>query len=157
MKQLIVDAQLLVLTLVGLLDRNLIGKHKRTQQYTTDDYELVKAILEDHDEVVVTPNILTEVSNLIRLIGDPHKTQLTSLLGTWIGGAETIEEFVSSSQAIARPQFPRLGLTDVGILETVARNIPLLTEDLDLYLAASEEFPDRATNFNHLRTHLNES
>lgn len=154
MKRLIIDAQLLVLVLVGLLDTKLIGKHKRTKVYALEDYEILKAVLESHDEVVVTPNVLTEASNLIRLIGDPQKTQLTILLRAWIDGDESEEHYIESSRAAARDEFPRLGLTDGTILELMQDELELLTADLDLYLSASAAHPARTTNFNHLRSHL---
>ena len=47
--------------------------------------------------------------------------------------------------------FVRLGLTDAALLEIVTAGSPLVTVDLDLYLAALERNPDAVLNFTHLR------
>ena len=40
-----IDANLLALILIGSVDRKLISKHKRTRQFTSDQYDyLVKVI-----------------------------------------------------------------------------------------------------------------
>ena len=43
----------------------------------------------------------------------------------------------------------RLGLTDAAILEAVTAETPLVTVDLDLYLAAWKKGPGLAVNFTH--------
>ena len=42
------------------------------------------------------------------------------------------------------------GLTDAALLEVVSDATPLVTVDLDLYLAASRRAPNAALNFRHL-------
>jgi len=71
---------------------------------------------------------------------------------------ETLRGMVQAYQEHYRPSldlaenqhFIRLGLTDAGILELVSKDNPLLTTDVDLYLAALGN-GERAFNFNHLR------
>ena len=47
--------------------------------------------------------------------------------------------------------FKRLGLTDAVLLEVVSAETPLLTVDLDLYVAALAKAPNAAFNFRHLQ------
>ncbi len=61
-----VDANLLVLLIVGNVNYGHIPKHKRTKAYTVDDYHKLCSILGKVGQIFVTPNILTEVSNLLR-------------------------------------------------------------------------------------------
>jgi hypothetical protein len=151
MRQLILDANLMVLLIVGLKDRALIARHKRTQEFCDEDFELLQSVIGNFDRIVVTPNILTECSNPLRQIGDPACTELTAILKTLVEGDDLDERYLSSREAVRVVDFPRLGLTDAGVLEVVSRDLPLLTIDLDLYLAASRKDAEAATNFNHLR------
>ena len=149
-RQLILDANLLVLLIVGLKDVSLIARHKRTREFSVDDFATLQRSLEGFDRIVLTPNILTECSNLLRQIGEPACSELTTMLKTLIENSD--ERYLPSQKAARAPEFPRLGLTDAGLLQTVSRELPLLTVDLDLYVAASKKGPEVATNFNHLRS-----
>src|SRR4051794_36477064 len=99
-------------------------------------------------EVIVTPNTLTEASNLLRQIAEPARTQIAAAFRDLVHAAN--ECYVESAQAVDRSEFPRLGLTDAGILTKIRRPQVLLTADLDLYLAALRR-GETAVNFNHLR------
>ena len=80
MRQIILDSNLLVLLIVGLTDPKLIYKHKRTKSYEKEDFELLVNILSNYDQVVVTPHILTETSNLVSQIGEPTMSLLRKTL-----------------------------------------------------------------------------
>ena len=58
---------------------------------------------------------------------------------------------VSSTDASSNSMFHRLGLADAVLLEVITAETPLITVDLDLYLAALEKGQDAAVNFTHLR------
>jgi hypothetical protein len=148
-RQLILDANLLVLLVVGARDRTLIARHKRTAGFTSEDYDLLLDCVEGFDRILVTPNILTEASNLLRQTGEPLSSKLTSDLGALVHGLE--EEYVASVVAVEQGDYVRLGLTDSGLIECARDDVPLLTTDLDLYLAVIQKHPEAATNFNHLR------
>ena len=62
---LLIDSNLLLLLFVGLRDRDRIQKFKRTAQFTIRDFERLAAFIRRFKEVVTTPSILTEVSNLL--------------------------------------------------------------------------------------------
>lgn len=150
-RRLLLDTNLLVLLIVGSHDRSLVSRHKRTVQYTTEDFDLLLELVGGYDELLVTPNILTETSNLLRQIRAPLDSQLTEVLGTWINQPIMRENYVASANASGVEEFPRLGLTDAGILELLSGPVPFLTDDLDLYVAVSTKHPNLVANFNHLR------
>ena len=139
----LIDANLLVLLVVGAVDPRLIQRNKRTRNFTPDDYELLLDLI-GNKRVLVTPNTLTEASNLLT----PHP-QFAAKLRRLIEGST--EETISSADAVESPTFPRLGLTDAVLLEIASSTRPLITVDLDLYLAAQARGHDRAINFTHLR------
>ena len=109
---------------------------------------MLKNILSNYDQVVVTPHILTEASNLVSQIGGPVMSLLRKKLLALLEGLK--EEFQPSATIGKHASFLRLGLTDCAILKIMKSEIPLLTVDLDLYLMGLKE-NEKTINFNHLR------
>lgn len=145
-----IDANLLVLLVVGSVGRDLISKHKRLRRaYTAEDYELLVDLLSRVNRVFVMPNTLTEASNLLAHHAEPERSQLFDKLRTLIH--ESQEICVASKDASDNSAFRRLGLTDAALLEVVTTESPLLTVDLSLYLAALKKGEGAAVNFTHLR------
>ena len=143
-----VDANLLVLLVVGSLNRDLIGKHRRLRAYSAEDYEILIDLLRPA-RVLVTPNTLTETSNLLAQHPEPERSRFFKRLQFVI--RESKEVVVASVVASANSAFGRLGLTDAALLEAVTPDTPLVTVDLDLYLAACKRGEKFALNFTHLR------
>ena len=143
-----IDANLLTLLVVGGVDPELIAKHRRLRDYTAGDYEILLVILEEVERVFVTPNTLTEASNLLRQHGEPERTRLMHGLAYLIDESEEI--VIASSRASANPHFTGLGLADTVLLESVSAQTPLVTADLALYLAALAQDENAAFNFREL-------
>ena len=66
-KGVLINANLLVLYLVGSTNKNRIPTFKRTQVYTIEDFELLQGLIAYLGDVITTPHVLTEVSNLANL------------------------------------------------------------------------------------------
>jgi predicted nucleic acid-binding protein len=146
-KSVVLDANLLVLLVAGYTDKNLIERHKNLSAYDTDGFELLVETLAGYSHIVVTPNALTEASNLLRQIGEPDRSRVTLMLGHLILAHE--ERYIVSKDAVAEKTFGRLGLTDAALLVVAREYDALLSADNDLYLAASTEGIE-ALNFAHL-------
>lgn len=127
----------------------MISKHRRVRTFDIEDYYLLCQELDRYRRVLVTPNTLTEASNLLSQHRDPEKSRLLRVLKRLIQNTE--EVVVASAQASHHPSFERLGLTDAGLLEIISPEAPLLTVDLDLYVEALKSGPYSALNFNHMR------
>jgi len=147
-RDLVIDANLLLLFVVGFVNRELISRHKRLKAFSTDDFDLLCEVLSSSQNVVVTPNTLTETSNLLGQIDEPAHSQLFNGFRSLIGSSQ--EEHVSSQVAAEAKEFIRLGLTDAALLELTDSSRSLLTTDLELYLATLNRGAS-AVNFNHLR------
>lgn len=143
------DANLLLLLVVGTTDQALVPRHPRLQVFDADDYERLVDLLGNFHQVLVTPNTLTETSNLLGQHGEPQRSRFFDTLRSLIEINKEI--VVTSRQASANPSFNRLGLTDSALLEVVTPETPLLTVDLDLYVAALAKAPNAAVNFTHLQ------
>lgn len=143
------DTNLLVLLVVGSEDRVLIEKHRRLEHYSAEDFDILVDLLEGVDQVFVTPNTLTETSNLVRQHGEPERSRLMARLHYLIQESEEIA--VASATASSNNDFARLGLTDAALLEAASADTPVLTVDLELYLTAIETGEERAVNFTQYR------
>ena len=144
-----VDSNLLVLLIVGNVGRHLIQRHRRLQAFTVEDYDALNDLLTTVDQVFVTPNTLTETSNLLAQHREPDRSRFFDMLRHVI---ETSREIVvASTEASSNDAFTRLGLTDAALLQTLSPTTPLVTVDINLYLAAWAQAPDTAVNFAHLR------
>ena len=141
-----IDANLLVLLIVGSVDRGQVGKHRRARHFTLEDYDLLSRTIGVLKRVLVTPNTLTEASNLLESRGDRRFLDMLRLV---VEGSD--EVVVASIEAVRHRAFPRLGLTDAVLLEAVSEERPLLTADLDLYVAALSKGGEAAFNFSHFR------
>lgn len=151
MPTVILDANLLVLLVVGLTAREYIAKHKRLQAYTVADFDLLTRQISGFTKVVVTPNTLTEASNLAAQIREPARSAILETFRRFLQLPTSDEQYIESRKASAEEMFIRLGLTDSVLLDvSSATATVLLTADLDLYLAAKSAGRE-ALNFHHLR------
>lgn len=129
------DANVFLLLVVGLTNPNFIPQHKRTKKFTEADFKTLLLFIEDYDEAVVTPNALTEVSNILDgSMKDPAPALLSQTMQALIG--RTREIYVESQEAAARPEFHRLGLTDAAYLQVAKQDIFILSTDGPLCRAA---------------------
>ena len=140
-----IDTNLLVLLVVGAADRKLVGKHRRTRTFTPEDHDRLLGVIGDR-QVFVTPNTLTEASNLL---ANPRDTRFLDKLRILIEISKEI--VVASADAARNSAFARLGLTDAALLEVVSAERPLITVDLELYRAALARGEEAAFNFTYLK------
>jgi hypothetical protein len=147
-RTLAIDAELLVLLVVGTASRAYLSKHRRLRAYSEADFDLLKDVITSYAEIVVTPNTLTEASNLLGYVNEPIRSQVFAVFKAFIENVE--ETYLESKTVSAQEEFIRLGLTDAALLGTNERGSVLITSDLDLYLAAADKEYE-VLNFNHLR------
>lgn len=127
-----IDSNLLVLLAVGSVDRSQVGRHRRARSFVPEDYARLMAIVAALERVLVTPNTLTEASNLLESRSDPRFLAALRFIV-----AESEEIVVASADATRNDAFLRLGLTDAVLLEAVSKTRPLFTADRNLYHAAA--------------------
>ena len=145
---IVIDTNLLLLFVVGLTSMDYIEKHKRLQVYTRRDFEELSIILSRYQSILLTPNTLTETSNLASYIQEPAKSEIMLVLKYLIEKFD--EEYVHSKEVVKRQEFVRLGLADATLLELSSRGATVVTTDLSLYLAIMDSGKE-AVNFNHIR------
>ncbi|MCX6591407.1 MAG: hypothetical protein NTZ56_07775 [Acidobacteria bacterium] len=125
-RSVIVDANVLLLLVVGRADPDRIARFKRTanQGFSSLHYNVLNALLKESAQIVATPNLLTETSNL--LPSELHD-QLRQLVD------ELIELYVPSRRVTAEDWFDHLGLADASIIDAAANTAStVITVDVAL-------------------------
>lgn len=148
-KGILVDSNLLLLFLIGAVNRDLIQKFKRTKHYLPEDYDTLVKYLSQFSKRVTTPNVLTEVSNLGNSLPDNWKASFQSVLQHAVQILD--ETYMPSNSVVATHECARFGLTDSAITALVKGKYLLLTDDLRLSQYFQKSGGD-AVNFNHIRT-----
>ena len=143
---LVLDANLIVLRVVGLADEKAVPVHKRTRAYSISDFRLLLKVISEYQELAALPNALSEASNLLEFEGDGLPEKVFARFSQFI--STTREIYVPSLNASRRSEFRRLGLTDAATLETAKSDVHILSADVGLYLAASAAGYS-AANFTH--------
>jgi hypothetical protein len=146
-KGVLVDTNLLVLFLVGRVNRRRILNFKRTGDFVIEDYDLLVRLIAWFGKLIATPHVLSQVSDLTDLTGN----ELTAIRELFKVLVEKVEESYDTSRLlVGDPAFKRLGLTDATIATVCSRGVLVLTADAELHVALQERAID-ALNFNHIR------
>lgn len=148
--RLALDANILLLLAYGTVNKDSLGKKRRVKEYMPDDYEILCKVASRFQQIVVTPNVVTECSDLF---SDNDDYREKEWLKAFLGSNESlrIEQYVPSKDAASLEQYRYLGIADCSLLSLIDDNTVLLTTDSKLYLAAAMLNP-RCMNFNHLRS-----
>lgn len=145
-----VDSNLLLLLIVGLFRRHLVPQFKRTRSYTVEDFDLLRYLLLEYRELIVSASVLTEVSNLVSHLAPPAREHVRQLARQLLEDGALKEDQLLTREVMRDQSYPRLGLTDAGLATLAARGVDVLTDDLDLYVHVVRQGWS-ARNFNHYR------
>ena len=151
-KGILIDANLLLLYLVGTYDISWVGdgRYNKLAKYTIEDYRILDRLKTLFHVTVTTPNVLTEVSNLVGDLPEAIKIACLSEFCSVLDGFEELH--VSSFNAARQAGFPLLGLTD-AILTQLSIKYLVVSDDSRL-IARLNSAGLEGLNFNHLRQYL---
>lgn len=145
----LLDTNLLTVLLVGQLGKGYIEKNKKTRNYSSDDFDLLVELLGNFKDIITTPHILAETTNLIDWVQGEHREILFAYLTNFIQTKQEI--YMPAKDIVSSLAFISLGLTDAGLIElNKNKEVVLITTDLSLY-AFSIGQGLKAINFNHIR------
>ena len=113
LKGVLVDTNLFVLFLVGTVNPQRILNFKRTQDFTPDDFHLLTKLIDYFGKLIVTPHVLSQVSDL----ADLHGRELLMIRRLFKLVVETLveESYEPARKLVSDPLFERLGLADAAI------------------------------------------
>lgn len=127
---ILIDSNALILLILGLINQDLIAKHKTTSIYTKKDFEDLLIVIKDLNNLVVLPNIWTEVDNLLNRLSGNYKWPYIEKLKALVSQAS--EQYLESELGINSDYFISVGLTDSLILELGKKCDLLITADSSL-------------------------
>jgi hypothetical protein len=140
------DTNLLLPLWIGSYQRALLTKFKRTRKYS-QSYDLLAALIKPVSRLLITPHVVTEVSNLAGQLGEGLCQSFRQQVARII--PQCCEHSVASAKLVSDSLFPRLGLTDVALTELAGQNVLVLTDDLPLYLELMKQ-KHPVINFTHV-------
>ncbi|MBA4114927.1 MAG: hypothetical protein H0X71_00460 [Rubrobacter sp.] len=147
----LVDTNLLLLYFIGRYDQGLIERWGRTNdRFVSVDYDTLLLLLERFDTLVVTPHVLTEVSNLLGYLNEPARSECRELFGQTIRSLMD-EKRTSGDDLSEHRAFLPFGIADASVADAAAGSYLVLTDDLDLYGYLENEGVG-VLNFNEIRS-----
>ncbi|WP_397447760.1 hypothetical protein [Polaribacter sp. R77954] len=126
----LIDTNALIVLIIGLIDPRLINKHKRTSIYEEEDFEDLISFVGDFNELVVLPNVWTEVDNLLNNFKGNRKTEYIEQITSTI--KLTTEKILETKIATESETFYDLGITDSLLFEYSKKCELLITSDSSL-------------------------
>jgi hypothetical protein len=105
MTRIFIDANALTLYVLGTVNRRYIGNHRRLRIYDDEDFEILSIYIAQSKEVLITPNIWTEVDNLCHdsILGEDksvYVTMMQQIHKEWI--PELVEKYILKSDSPMR-------------------------------------------------------
>jgi hypothetical protein len=151
---ILLDTNVLLLFLFATHMPTLIGT-SRLAKYGERDGKLLVNYIRQFNQILTTPHVLAETSNLARqIVRGKWRSELSSNLYPLfcLTHPNSFEQCVVDGQNIDIDidLFGKLGFTDSGLVTLAQTERLLLTDDLDLYIAATTSGGD-AIQFTHMR------
>ena len=144
-KEIVIDSCLLLLLVVGSIDRSGISSRKGLKQFSADHFDFLLLMILQAPRLVILSHVVAETHSLIGRCYD--RARLIGFLGQLV--CDNIDSRRNSCWASRQPEFLYLGFTDVLLIQAADRqNRVLLTIDFGLYTASRNRGID-AINFNH--------
>ncbi|OGF58921.1 MAG: hypothetical protein A2Y62_04520 [Candidatus Fischerbacteria bacterium RBG_13_37_8] len=124
MNSIILDTNVFLLFIMGLLNPEKISSHKRTSIFTVNHFTYLEAVIRNYKNILICPNIITEIDNLLQnsFTGDD---KFRYLIITKEIFTKSIEKYYESKIVITDWEYERLGITDAVILR-MAKEADLL-------------------------------
>jgi hypothetical protein len=138
MRDVIIDTNIFILFLAGQINENKIGRYTRNSLYTKEDYYYLLNILADYDRIIASPNIFTEVDNILNRINGEDKYKYLVLVKTIY--KQTIEKYIKTETVAQNWFFDTLGITDASIL--------MMAKECELLISGDSVLCDYAKSLN---------
>lgn len=147
-KLVTLDCNIFLLLVIGSIDKVHISKFKRTETFTEEDFDTLILLIKN-SQVMITPNVVTEASNLLEsYYENKEKIGLQFLQNICQSIPETYE---NSKNLTNNETFLKFGLSDSSIANLCKVGAIAITIDLPLYgYLSSQNY--KTINFNHIRS-----
>jgi predicted nucleic acid-binding protein len=124
-------------------------------KYEIEDFQRISNFVSKFKKIIITPHILTELSNLSFNITEP---KLSSYLQKFVRVLKNFhEESLDKNTILKLDLFAKLGVTDSAFIEIAKdKKYLVITDDLDAYANMLKLRID-AINYSHFKYLLNET
>ena len=129
-ERLVLDTNVLILFIVGNLDKSRIGA-RRLESFEVSHLTFLNGLTSQFKKHVSTPNILTETSNLIGSGPQQMCKGGAQYLGEYIKSLDEIYE--PSKKLLSQPFYQSLGLADASLIHLAKKGDCVITADAPLY------------------------
>lgn len=109
------------------MDPKLINTHKTTSIYEEQDYHDLVSIVDDLANLIVLPNVWTEVDNLLNNFSGNYKYPYIEAISNTI--FKSSEKYIESTKVLQTQEFFNIGLTDALLLIFAKECNLLITSD----------------------------
>jgi predicted nucleic acid-binding protein len=130
MRDVIIDTNIFILFLAGQINENKIKNYTRNSLYTKEDYYFLLNVLSNYDRIITSPNILTEVDNILNRITGEDKYKYLLLVKAIY--KQTMEKYIKTEEVSQNWFFDTLGITDSAILMMAKESELLISGDSSL-------------------------
>lgn len=144
---LLVDTNLLIGYLIGLLGLQHLKNCRATKSFSKEDFLLLRQFLTEFTIITTTPHVLTEVSNLAGKLPESLHRPFRLKFRLLIEGLK--ERRQSAADLSLRQDFLQFGLADSAIAAAAKGNL-VLTDEFALAGFLQSQGVD-VLNFNRLR------
>ncbi len=157
-QKLILDTNLLILLLVGFFDPDHIENCPRTKGFCKDDFDLLLKILENFEsEIIITPHVLAELSNLSKSKMGVPEDKISSYFKVIIDKLSKFqEEHIPLKELIGIDLkiLVRFGFPDMSIIESSKKLRAIILTKEDDMVDHARSIGIKAINFTNIRTAL---
>ena len=124
----LLDANLLLLLLLGDVDRKFVDHWERTRNFGLSAYIALDNVVRGFGpRLATTPNILTEVSNLANDLKGPRRALFFDRFAAVV--PRLSEYYIESTRVSNHAHLKVFGITDLGILHLDRSEVVVLTAD----------------------------
>ncbi|CAN5297022.1 hypothetical protein BH23BAC1_BH23BAC1_48190 [soil metagenome] len=129
-KFITLDTNIFLLLVIGSYNISHVKKFKRTNTFTENDYYLLLKLIKS-SQIILTPNIITEASNLLESY---HEEKIKIGLIALKKIIKSFEEKFEYSDILSEmDSFLKFGLTDSSINRLCRSGVIAITVDLPLF------------------------
>ena len=156
---IILDTVVLFLYLIGKFDIKQIKTFAPTHDFDADDYKWLLKIIQPYKKIIITPQIIAELSNQTKTTWKGDKLHLYFCLIVDLIKSGTInEQHVMFNKWTDQnvKKLCKFGFVDMGIFETCkSMRIPVLTNDINFYIYGIEQSAPIIRLWSVKNSHLN--
>ncbi|MDP3778603.1 MAG: hypothetical protein Q8R30_00965 [bacterium] len=143
---IILDTVVFLLFLIGKHNSNAIKDFEPTHNYSKEDYELLNRIISPFKKIIVTPQVIAEVSNhSLKHLFDARLQQYLCVVVDFLKNTQKTEEHHVKFNDWTDRSIGRLctfGFVDMGMYEIAEqKGIPILTDEKALYNFSKNKIP----------------